>query len=323
MKKILTVSIAGYHVQKYIRNTLNSLIAEEIIQELEIFVVDDGGSDKTLEIVKEYSEKYPDSILGIHKENGGYGSVINKSVELATGKYFKQLDGDDWFHTENLSKLVALLRGLDVDAVYTPVNEIYEGTNKMILRDHFSEIKEGIYEFDKFSFQFANSMHETTVRTKILKDMNLHVTEHCFYTDVEYVCLPLPYLKTFYVSHVPIYQYRLGVEGQSVSPEGVRKHYKEHEKVFWHTVKIYRNVSPERSSIRNLLMNRLKKEFAVQLKYYCMLDIDTLPEMKAFAEKVKETEPEIFQETMRYSRFAKTLLKSNYLLYPVLKKMVK
>lgn len=124
MEKILTISIAAYNVADYIRGTLDSLICQDCMDDLEILVVDDGGRDETLQIVKEYEEKYPHSIFGIHKENGGYGSVINTSIRRATGKYFKQLDGDDWFETENLCDFVNLLRSIDADYVVTPMRMV-------------------------------------------------------------------------------------------------------------------------------------------------------------------------------------------------------
>ena len=109
MNKILTVSIAAYNVEKYIQNALESLLVNNI-DDLEILVEDDGGTDNTANIVKEYEKKYPGIVKLVQKENGGYGSTINKSIELAQGKYFKQLDGDDWYDSENFEKLLKLLR---------------------------------------------------------------------------------------------------------------------------------------------------------------------------------------------------------------------
>ena len=102
MEKILTVSIAAYNVQNYIKKTLDSLLVGKI-DDLEILVEDDGGTDNTINIVKEYEKKYPNVVKLIHKENGGYGSTINKSIEIASGRYFKQLDGDDWYDSENFT----------------------------------------------------------------------------------------------------------------------------------------------------------------------------------------------------------------------------
>ena len=53
MDKILTISIAAYNVEKFLRSTLNSLCEQTVIEDLEIFVVDDGSTDETLCIAQE------------------------------------------------------------------------------------------------------------------------------------------------------------------------------------------------------------------------------------------------------------------------------
>lgn len=325
MNKILTISIAGYQVQDYIRHTLDSLIDDSVIDDLEILVIDDGGKDDTLKIVNEYSEKYPDSIFGIHKENGGYGSVINKSVQLATGKYFKQLDGDDWFDTACLKKLVNLLKTIDTDVVYTAVNEVYEEENRMILVDHFAHLEEKAYEFEKTELKKIISMHETTYRTQLLKEQKRPVTEHCFYTDVEYITLPFASAKTFYVIHEPLYQYRLGRAGQSVSPEGIKKHYKEHELVFWNIVKIYQEMSDALHTHKHVLTLRLRKEFISHLKYLCMIpkSKETKQELKEFTAKAKQEIPEIYDLARQTSSFANLLLTTHCLSYSIMDKFIK
>ena len=134
MKKILTISIAAYNVEQYIRKTLDSLIINNM-DCLEVLIIVDGGNDKTLEIAKEYESKYPNTFKAVYKENGGYGSTINKGIELATGKYFKQLDGDDWFDTNNLEKICnELMKMPDVDVVYTPYIKYMEKDGTEIIK---------------------------------------------------------------------------------------------------------------------------------------------------------------------------------------------
>ena len=147
MSKILTISVAAYNVENYISNTLESLLVDDI-DDIEILVEDDGGIDNTANIVKEYEEKYPNVVKLIHKENGGYGSTINKSLEIATGKYFKQLDGDDWYDSNNFKKFLELLRNIDTDVVYTPYKEFYENKKKYILKDFFSNKFEKEYDIE-------------------------------------------------------------------------------------------------------------------------------------------------------------------------------
>ena len=317
MEKLLTVSVAAYNVAEYIRGTLDSVIHPDCIDAMEILVIDDGGTDETLSIVKEYEEMYPNSVFGIHKENGGYGSVINTSIRRATGKYFKQLDGDDWFETENLPAFLELLRSIDADYVVTPMRMLNESDGSEVIRDYFETLPEGIYPFDEMDFQKISPMHCSCFRTKLLQEHDITITEHCFYTDVELVNRPVPYLNTICIFHNPIYVYRVGREGQSVSKTGIRKHYKEHEKVFWNLLEIYGSLPEGAASKRQFIRQRLVKETAAQMKYYCYLDRGKGPrsELKAFGNRLEQEAPEIMEAAISYSRFVKLMVKTNYFAY--------
>ena len=317
MEKLLTVSVAAYNVADFIRGTLDSVIHPDCIDAIEILVVDDGGTDETLSIVKEYEEKYPNSVFGVHKENGGYGSVINTSIRRATGKYFKQLDGDDWFETENLPAFLDLLRSIDADYVVTPMRMVNEADGSVVVRDYFETIPQGTYPFDEMDFQKISPMHCSCFRTKLLQEHDITITEHCFYTDVELVNRPVPYLDSICIFHKPIYVYRVGREGQSVSKTGIRKHYKEHEKVFWNLLEIYNRLPADKTAKRQFLRQRLVKETAAQMKYYCYLEHGKGPhnELKSFGSRLKQEAPEILEASILYSRFVKLMVKSNYLAY--------
>ena len=317
MEKLLTVSVAAYNVAEYIRGTLDSVIHPDCIDRMEILVVDDGGTDETLSIVKEYEEKYPNSVFGIHKENGGYGSVINTSIRRATGKFFKQLDGDDWFETENLPAFLDFLDRVNSDYVVTPMRMVDESDRSEVVRDYFENLKEGSYPFDEMDFQSISPMHCSCFRAKLLQEHNITITEHCFYTDVELVNRPVPYLHTISIFHQPIYVYRIGREGQSVSKTGIRKHYKEHEKVFWNLLEIYRGLSAEQTAKRQFLRQRLVKETAAQMKYYCYLERGKGPrtELRTFGDRLKQEAPELLDAAMAYSRFVRLMVQSNYLAY--------
>lgn len=318
MEKVLTVSIAAYNCDNYIEGALNSLLDEAIVDDIEILVCDDGGKDRTLDIVRDYEKKFPNTVKAVHKENGGYGSVINTNARLATGKYFKQLDGDDWFDTKNLIKFIELLKNIDDDYVITPYIEFDEVSKQIKVEDRFSSF-EGSIDVDEVDVKDFLSMHSTTIKTSILHEIDISITEHCFYTDVEFILLPLPYIKTLYFNHMPIYVYRIGREGQSVSPEGVKKHYQEHETVFWNTVSIYNKVKNISENRKKFIMYRLRKEVAVQLKYYCILPYSSsvFKEMRSFYQKLEKEYPEILSEAVQYSRFVKVFSKTKCYIYPL------
>ena len=139
--KLLTISIAAYNVEKYLEKALTSMVCSPTAMEkLEVIIEDDGSTDGTLSIAKKYEKLYPDVYRAIHKENGGYGSTINNSIVLAQGKYFKQLDGDDWFDTENIEQFLNWLSAVDADFVVTPYYNCFEG-GKTELVDNCKALK--------------------------------------------------------------------------------------------------------------------------------------------------------------------------------------
>lgn len=61
MEKILTVVVPTYNAEKYLRDNLESFEIPELMQDIEILIVNDGSTDHSLEIAREYAERYPDT----------------------------------------------------------------------------------------------------------------------------------------------------------------------------------------------------------------------------------------------------------------------
>ena len=136
MDKILTISVAAYNVEKYIGTLIESVIGSQAAGKIEIIVVDDGSKDKTSDIVKTYCNKC-DSVRLVTKENGGYGSTINRALEIAEGKYFRLLDGDDVVQTENMDEYIQYLEDCDSDIVLTTYVRFSENeSQERILNRH-------------------------------------------------------------------------------------------------------------------------------------------------------------------------------------------
>ena len=84
--KILTIIVPVYNVDAFLRNCLNSFAGSSGIQDLEVLVVNDGSTDGSLEIVKEYVSRQPEIFRVVTKENGGHGSAVNTGISFAQGK---------------------------------------------------------------------------------------------------------------------------------------------------------------------------------------------------------------------------------------------
>lgn len=100
----VSIVIPAYNHARYIRSAVESAINQNY-ENLEVFVIDDGSTDGTAEILKSYQSK----INYIYKANGGTPSALNHGLAKATGKYVCWLSADDVFIEGKVSKQVGLM----------------------------------------------------------------------------------------------------------------------------------------------------------------------------------------------------------------------
>lgn len=214
--KILSVVVPTYNMETYLPRCLDSVTREDIPDTLEVIVINDGSKDRSLEIAKEYQAKRPDIISIIDKPNGHYGSCINAALKVATGKYFRPLDADDWFDTDSLIQLLTTLETTDVDLVITPFFKIsqFERTKEEIRTNYVIKQSTDFSVFEKKHCEIL-SMHALTYKTNLLKEIHYKQTEHICYTDLEYVLYPLPNVKKFIYIDKCLYNYDITRENRS------------------------------------------------------------------------------------------------------------
>ena len=89
----ISIIVPVYNVSEYLAKCLDSLVSQSF-KNIEIIVVNDGSTDNSEEIVKEYQKRYM-NIKYFYKENGGLSSARNYGLEKATGEYIIIIDHDD------------------------------------------------------------------------------------------------------------------------------------------------------------------------------------------------------------------------------------
>lgn len=319
MHKLLTISIAAYNAEPYLEKCLDSLLISNM-DRIEVLIENDGSKDNTAAIGQRYEEKYPGVFRVVNKENGGYGSTINKSIQLAQGKYFKQLDADDWYDTKNLEQLVSALEEIEADCVYTPFVEYYEADGSESLKKA-EAVAEGLCEVGQIAGQdWFLHMHALAFKTELLREHNVEILEHCFYTDMEYVAYPLMHTKTVFVFDKQIYYYRIGREGQSVSIEGWKKHYPDHVRVIKQLLTHYEELNQADPVIRQKLITRISGMYRLQHILFLLMK-NKKQELIDFDKHIRVEFPAFFQESKPYmGPRVKLLRASQYLLYPFLRK---
>lgn len=208
-------------MEAYLDECLSSMIMEDasLMEALEVIVVNDGSKDNSLNIALSYKERYPNTFVVIDKENGNYGSCVNRGLMEATGKYFRIVDADDWVDTVALAHLITKLNSCNCDMVLTEYSEVAQSEKKSVVFPKNIE-KDVVISMQEFSYKEYDAplqMHGTNYRTQLIKDNNLYLTEGVSYTDTEYCFYPLSYVKTFIVYDLNLYQYRVGRIGQTMS----------------------------------------------------------------------------------------------------------
>jgi cellulose synthase/poly-beta-1,6-N-acetylglucosamine synthase-like glycosyltransferase len=125
---IVSVVVPAYNESKYLRECLDSVLAVDYPKEkMDIIVVDDGSTDDTLEIAKEYEKK---GMRVFTKENGGKGAALNFGLEKAKGELVATMDADSYLTKDTIKELIPFFVEKDVMAV-TPSVKIREGGSWM------------------------------------------------------------------------------------------------------------------------------------------------------------------------------------------------
>lgn len=317
--KILSISIAAYNVAECLGQAMISLTTEEdLLQQLEIIIVNDGSKDQTSQIAHDYASRYPDSVVVIDKENGGYGSTINASLAVAKGKYYKLLDGDDWYCTENLREFLDFLNDSSADWIVSPYYEVRESETKVI--NAHPEIKAEASDFNAIEIQnHTFVMHEIAINTELFRNLNHPIAEKCFYTDLEYVYYAVACANTIARYEKPVYCYKLGVEGQSVSLTGIRKHYKDFPVVARRIFSFYEREAINYTGNKKEVLDAAVCSYSYHTYHaYTVLENtrDMKKELVAFDKEIQQSYPSVY--ALGYnSKLVRYLRKSRFILYPL------
>lgn len=114
MSPLLSVIVPAYNVERYIAETIFSL-QEQTVKDLEIIIVNDGSTDSTLNVVKQFQGDVRTKI--ITQRNQGCCSARNSGIRMARGQYIGFCDADDRWHPEKAAlhiKYLAENPGIDL-----------------------------------------------------------------------------------------------------------------------------------------------------------------------------------------------------------------
>ena len=131
---MFSVVIPLYNKEALIEQTVERVLLQTY-QDFEVIVVDDGSTDKGVEVVKEFDDK---RIRIIQQENQGVSAARNKGIEESQGEYIAFLDADDKWETDYLETQHCLIKKYPKCSVYATnykfINEFGENKSSIIRR---------------------------------------------------------------------------------------------------------------------------------------------------------------------------------------------
>lgn len=141
--KKISIIIPAYNVENYIKPCLDSILTQTF-KNLEIIIVDDGSSDNTYDICKQYAMT-DERIILINQKNNGVSAARNIGIEKSSGEYIFFFDADDFIKPYSIAEIFSLIEENQADTIIYGYNRFKEDTSLEIFPPIFAS---GMYEGD-------------------------------------------------------------------------------------------------------------------------------------------------------------------------------
>lgn len=189
----LSVIVPAYNSQDYISRCISTVLCSTL-NDIELVVVDDGSSDNTRDIITWYSEKYPNQVKKIFKQNGGVADTRNVGINFAHGDYIAFMDNDDMIRPDGFRQLYEAITVSCSDVAVSPIYRI--DNDKYVMRHKlpFSQ-SQAIDIEDYLRLIFSPNFNNIGVWNKLYKTdlVKAHPFGLLAYEDVSWT----PYILSF------------------------------------------------------------------------------------------------------------------------------
>lgn len=188
-KNKVTIIVPIYNVEKYVAKCLDSLM-RQTLKDIEVYAVIDGSPDNSIDIVKKYAKK-DSRIKCFDKENGGYGSVLEYSLQKIETEYFLICDPDDWLADNAIETLYNKAIETKADIVVGDKYLVYSDNNSTeycssILNPGEVEPNkiykgEEVGRFVNLAVSPHSKLYKTKVANKIVFPRKVNYTDYLLY----------------------------------------------------------------------------------------------------------------------------------------------
>ena len=185
---VVTIGIPVYQVERYIRRTLESALAQ-LYPSIEFLVVDDGCTDGTMRVVHELKathERGSHIRIVTHPGNLGVSEARNRIIAEARGRYLYFMDSDDVIRADTISLLMGEMERFGADVVFGSYEKMMTDGRRQVYQ-YPNQTFEGEHEFAIYAYRkFAGiqaSACNYLVRLSIVRDSGLRFFKSDFWED--------------------------------------------------------------------------------------------------------------------------------------------
>ena len=163
---LLSIIIPIYNAELYLRRTLDSVMNQGLHDdEWELILVNDGSTDDSLSICKDYQSRYPFLIKVISQKNSGVSSARNVGIKKASGKFIYFMDADDYLMPGGFRYLIDNFLEEEYDILTFSSTTINDFDN-----NHFPQGSiEGKTVYDGYGCDFLKHNWQTFIWNQIYK----------------------------------------------------------------------------------------------------------------------------------------------------------
>ncbi len=206
MKPTVSINLCCYNSEKYLRETLDSIVSQTY-KDWELVIINDGSSDSTESIIFKYKNQgYP--IIYHYQENRGLGASRNEALKLSQGEYIAFIDHDDIWLPQKLEKQIPLFADTSVGLVYSDAIYFVSGTRYAYRLYKTSPLPSRGNIFGNLLVNCGLNLSTVAIRREILNDIPWFPEDMEISEDFDLFMRILYCWKADYIEE-PLTKYRL------------------------------------------------------------------------------------------------------------------
>lgn len=190
---LISVIIPCYNCEKSLQRCVDSFVSQDVADQIEIILVDDGSTDDTSVMCNQYADSY-DYIKTIHQKNGGLVCAWKAGVVAARGEYISFCDSDDYVENGYFEKIEELINQFNADIIAYGITIEYDADRTIKV---CNKAKSGFYSGMKLdelkdhllfngqmqSELFVNSRCAKVFRTELLRNQLDEINDDLTYGE--------------------------------------------------------------------------------------------------------------------------------------------